>query len=140
MGTTDQMIKDILAELEKEEVSFTSGKDAGEKTIEQGAEKLLGRKMEKMSETVASECPQQFSLEIEKMVFSRNRNNHIYEVKFYQPLDSAKTILGRIKKFIKRVIRKLMAPIMNTVILEQNKFNASVTTSINLLTDNEVEM
>lgn len=140
MGTTDQMIKDILAELEKEEVSFTSGKDAGEKTIEQVAEKLLGRKMEKMSETVASECPQQFSLEIEKMVFSRNRNNHIYEVKFYQPLDSAKTILGRIKKFIKRVIRKLMAPIMNTVILEQNKFNASVTTSINLLTDNEVEI
>lgn len=139
MGTTDQMIKNVLMEMENEDVSFVSGKDAENKTIEQVAEKLLGRKLEKMEVPAVSKT-QSFSMELDDMIFSRNRNNHIYEIKFYQPLEPAKSIAGKIKKFAKRVIRKLMAPIMDAVILEQNKFNASVTTSINLLTDNEVKI
>ena len=139
MGTTDQMIKNVLMEMENEDVSFVSGKDAENKTIDQVSEKLLGRKLEKMEVPAVSKT-QSFSMELDDMIFSRNRNNHIYEIKFYQPLEPAKSIAGKIKKFAKRVIRKLMAPIMDAVILEQNKFNASVTTSINLLTDNEVKI
>lgn len=140
MGMTEHIVKNILTEVEKDGVSFESGKVYGENTVEQVAEKMLGRKLEKMPEPIAPDMPQPFWMETEDMVFSRNRNNHIYEIKFYQPLEPAKSIPGKIKRFMKRVIRKLMAPIMNAVIMEQNKFNASVTTSINLLTDNEMRI
>ena len=79
-------------------------------------------------------------LEIESMMNSRNRNNHIYQVDYEKPAESSTSVGGALKNWFKQKIRRIIAPVIAPLVLDQNTFNASVTTSINVLSDNECKI
>lgn len=79
-------------------------------------------------------------LEIENMMNSRNRNNHIYQVDYEKPAESSTSVGGALKNWFKQKIRRIIAPVIAPLVLDQNTFNASVTTSINVLSDNECKI
>jgi O-antigen chain-terminating methyltransferase len=80
------------------------------------------------------------SIQLDPMIESRNRNNHIYQVDYEKPAEASTSVVGAIKNRIKQKIRRIIAPVIAPLVLEQNTFNASVTTSINLLSDNQYKI
>lgn len=124
MSETEQKAKSILNELENNPSSYE-------------ASEITSRLDSSLWETVIAEKrdpdSRVESLELDTLIAVRNKNNYLYEVPLYPEKESG-NILARL---LKRIIRRLITPIIAPILLEQNKLNASVTTSINLLSDNE---
>ncbi|MBQ8814197.1 MAG: hypothetical protein IJZ85_06870 [Lachnospiraceae bacterium] len=135
IGTTEYVVKNVISDLKDKEVSFEAGERddyLGELTVDV----LLKRDTSGIAERIEVDLSGMDSLKIAEMIEARNRNNHIYEVKSCPPSGASGSFLGKVKNKIKLLIYKMVAPMLDEVILEQNKFNASVTGSINLIADN----
>lgn len=66
-------------------------------------------------------------------LFNNNSDlNHFYNVTYYNDLNTPNAL----KRFVKRLIRKLCAPIMRPIVDTQRTFNISVTRSINCILHN----
>lgn len=135
MSATVNIINSILAEIERDGVDYEAGRSKGKvnRLVEDG---MLGSSMEAVPDYKFNVNDPRFELELKDMMDSRDRNNWIYEVNLVHENENG----GRLKQLLRKIVRRVIAPILGPVILDQNKFNASVTTSINLLSDNECKI
>ena len=132
MAITNHLVKNILAEIEKEDVDFMVGKVCG--TVAQEIEdELLGSSMDDIPDYNPVAHNPSYHFYVDELIESRDTNNRIHHVEFYQPITSGNSL----KRILGKMIRRLIAPIMEVVVLEQNRFNASVAASVNMMCDND---
>lgn len=135
MAITNHLIKNILAEIEKEDVDFMAGKLCGE--VDQETEdKMLGTSMDDIPDYKPVEHGPQYRFYVEELIERRDASNRIHHVDFYQPIESGNVL----KRAFRKMVRRLIAPIMEVVVLEQNRFNAAVAASVTMMCDNDAVM
>ena len=133
MSATVNIINNILAEIEQDKADCEVKRSNVERPVE---ETILGTSMEMIPNYNFDVNDPRFQLEVKSMMESRDRNNWIYQINLEQKNETG----GKLKVILRKIVRRIIAPIMGPVILDQNKFNASVTSSINLLSDNECKI
>lgn len=135
MDDTRQTIDKILSEIEDSSI----GKNIyGKKSVKQVMEILLEKKIDMNEQMLDADVSKALGLDMEELKRWRDKNNQIYSVNTDHPLYSNRPVIGKLVVFIKRVVRKIIRPIIYSIVTEQNEFNASVTASINALYNNEV--
>ncbi len=136
MNDTRQTIDKILAELES-----TSNPVGAKKSMKQVMDILLNRNEEAVTEVpVASHVPtysQNQNFDMAELRRWQERNNQIYHMNTDYPLPAGRGLPGKIELFMKKLVRKMIRPILFFIVARQNEFNASVTASINALYNNE---
>ncbi len=138
MNDTRQTIDKILAELES-----TSNPVGAKKSMKQVMDILLNRKEEAATEAeapVVSHVPtysQNQNFDMAELRRWQERNNQIYHMNTDYPLPAGRGLPGKIELFMKKLVRKMIRPILFFIVARQNEFNASVTASINALYNNE---
>ena len=140
MLETRQSIERILNEIENGSAGL-----AKTGSIDDVMELLLGRRSEYSDIDEQTKQPQstpdsgnQNIFDMDELIKWRDRNNELYFVNYRQPLvTNKKGLLAHIVVFIKGVIRKIIMPVIAPIVLKQNEFNASVTSSVNALSNNE---
>lgn len=132
MSETNRLLEEILKELESCEVDFMAGKVSGDadKKME---EFLLGTSMDEIPDYKPESNEDKYYFYVDELIDRRNVSNQIHHVDFYQPMESGNFI----KRTIRKAVRRLIAPIMEIVVLEQNKFNASIAGAVNMMCDND---
>ena len=66
--------------------------------------------------------------------------NHLYNINYGHEIKSNRPVIGKIIVFVKRVIRKILSYLLTPIIEEQNRFNASVTQSLNEIHKNVISL
>ena len=138
MNDTRQTIDKILAELES-----TSNPVGAKKSMKQVMDILLNRKEETTAEAEApvtsntQTYSQNQNFDMAELRRWQERNNQIYHMNTDYPLPAGKGLPGKIELFMKKLVRKMIRPILFFIVARQNEFNASVTASINALYNNE---
>lgn len=140
MDNTKQTIETILAEIENASAANRAG---GAKSMNEVIGILLNKDAEEVgtvapapvSQPAPGNIPQFDMAELRRW---QERNNQIYHVGTDYPLGSNKPVIGKLDILIKKIVRKLMRPIIYPIISRQNEFNASVTSSVNALYNNEI--
>lgn len=79
-----------------------------------------------------------YYFDMDELVKWKNNNNNIYEITSYWVLRSNRKVIGKFITFGKKVVRKLLKWYIEPIVEQQNKFNGSVTASINALYNNEI--
>lgn len=59
--------------------------------------------------------------------------NHNWEVKAYRQFENNRGIVGKLRNFFKKIIRKTVKFYIEPIVTDQNRYNASTTRSMNLL-------
>jgi O-antigen chain-terminating methyltransferase len=133
--TTADKVRNILHEIES----------AGQKTASQVADILLnysGYEEQPKEYIRESENTSQgkdvFQFDMPELKKWKERNNSLYQVKYYRNIFSSRKALAGVVIFIKRAIRKVLRFLIEPVVQEQNEFNGSVTASVNALYNNAV--
>lgn len=138
MNTTEERLAYIRSEIEQDlddsEKCIQSEFDDNQVALSADHQTVSAKAYSSVSDESAT------VLEIEEMMNSRNRNNYIYQVDYEKPAESSTSVGGALKNWFKQKIRRLIAPVVAPLIMDQNTFNASVTTSINALSDNECKI
>ena len=81
---------------------------------------------------------QEYKLDIETLSSCTNNNNQLYYVNYYYPLRSNRRIIAKLLIFLRKIIRKIIKFLFDPILDRQNRFNGSVTASINALLNNEI--
>lgn len=138
MSTTEERLAYIRAEIERD---LDDSEESIQKEFNENQVALAANQQTASAKADAS-SPNDHAviLEIEEMMNSRNRNNYIYQVDYEKPAESSTSVGGALKNWFKQKVRRLIAPVVAPLVLDQNTFNASVTTSINVLSDNECKI
>ena len=135
MNTTEERLAYIRSEIERD---LDDSEESIQREYDDNQAALNADHQPASAESKASASDGNATvLEIEEMMNSRNRNNYIYQVDYEKPAESSTSVGGALKNWFKQKIRRLIAPVVAPLVLDQNTFNASVTTSINVLSDNE---
>ena len=135
MAITNHLIKNILAEIEKGDVDFMAGKLCGE--VDQEIEdKILGSSMDDIPDYKPVEHDPRYHFYVGELIERRDVGNRIHHVDFYQPIESGNVL----KRAFRKMVRRLIAPIMEVVVLEQNRFNAAVAAAVTMMCDNDTVM
>lgn len=79
-----------------------------------------------------------YYFDMDELVKWKNNNNNIYEITPYWVLRSSRKVIGKFITFGKKVVRKLLKWYIEPIVEQQNRFNGSVTASINALYNNEI--
>lgn len=137
MNSTKQTIEKIFSEIENQNADVGS---AGSKSMEQVVNILLNRKEEPQAQVVQmSQAPgAQYGFDMPELKRWKELNNQLYYVQTDHVIASDKRFIGKLDIFIKKVVRKLIRPIIYFIVKDQNDFNASVTSAINALYNNEI--
>lgn len=138
MSATEERLAYIRAEIERD---LDDSKECIEKELKENPiYPVSGQPAAADEFSSEASCDTSIALEIENMMNSRNRNNHIYQINYDKPAEASASVTGALKNRLKQKIRRLIAPVIAPLVLEQNTFNASVTNSINVLSDNECQI
>lgn len=137
MNSTKQTIEKIFSEIESRDLGVEN------KSMEQVLNILLNRKEESVMTQASQnqqvqEAVQQYSFDMAELKKWKELNNQLYFVQTDHVVASDKRFIGKLDIFIKKVVRKLIRPIIYFIVKDQNDFNASVTSSINALYNNEI--
>ena len=134
MNETRNRINKILSELDSS-VNLEGVDSKVKKSTGEIVKLLIGKNAYQESPTnkLVNTKANGFRFDMTELNTSRDTNNEVFELHYYHELGVDRRFLGKIIKFVKRVLRKCMFFLFHPIIEEQNRFNASVTSSINEL-------
>ena len=122
-------IDNILNEIEDDSNNILS--------TQQVINKLLDRNsVETQTSNISDDRMYKFDMD-ELSIWKQNNNNY-YNIKYYNNMVCNKPIIGKLIIFINKLFRKIFKFIGEPIIEQQNRFNGSVTASINALFNNEI--
>lgn len=140
MNNTSKKIDKIISEIE--DFNNNQVNVNGKKTISQVIDLLLNKSNTKDLQIEKQNTDQntlsQFKFDMDELSYWKDRNNQYYKIDYYRNIISYRKHFTKVIVFIKRIIRKMMRFLIEPILLEQNDFNASVTSSINALYNNAV--
>lgn len=99
---------------------------------------LVEQSLDDSEVRMAPSSSSDYSFDMEEVKRWKELNNGLYAVKHHNVLQSSSRIFGNIILAVKKVIRKLTKFYIIPIVEGQNRFNGSVTASINALYNNEV--
>lgn len=128
LGTKDK-VNDIVEELSKPvDINVVDGQCIANRILKR--EVLNATANHKDAATMAAINIPAIDPALQKAV---EQNNNIYEVHYYQELQSSVPIIGKIIILLKKIIRRVLFYLIQPVVDEQNAYNASVTRTLNIL-------
>ena len=142
MDKTTKKIEQIIREIEHKDVSINANSN-DKKTISQVVDILLNTKQDNASsqnnENVQNiDSNDLYNFDMNELSFWKEKNNQYYKVDYYRNIFSNKRFLSKPIVFIKKLIRKTLKFLEEPIVLDQNEFNSSVTSSINALYNNAI--
>lgn len=145
-STRDKVSK-ILNEIENSDENKSSI-DKKEKSIDEVIKIMLdnvdekSKKFDNPSNTIDNSSintiTKSYIFDMEELTKWKNNNNNIYTIMANWVFRSNRKIIGKFIIFGKRAVRKLLRWYIEPIVEQQNKFNGSITASINALYNNEI--
>lgn len=134
MNKTTKKIEKIIGEIEKDNSLIRNINE--KKSTSQVVNILLGQKRE---ENVDKEFDNgQFQFDLAELLYWKEKNNEYYRVEYYRGILTHRRFIGKTISLFKRLIRKMIRFLVEPIVKDQNEFNASITSSINALCNNEI--
>lgn len=134
MNKTAKKIEEIIGEIEKDG-SLTRNINE-KKSTSQVVNILLGQKNEEKLDKEFDKG--QFQFDLAELLYWKEKNNEYYRVEYYRGILTHRRFFGKTITLFKRVIRKMIRFLIEPIVKDQNEFNASITSSINALCNNEI--
>lgn len=120
MKTTEEKIKEIVFEINSEK-----------KTIQEIVDIMLNNDQ-------SASCVDGYTFDMQELERWKNKDNEYYEIHSHWSISSHRKFIGRFIVFFKKIVRKLLKWYIDPIVEQQNRFNGSVTASINALYNNDV--
>lgn len=131
MTNTKNKLNNILNEIE----------DTSNNTLstQQVMNKLLDRDLiETQPQILNTSDNDIYKFDMNELNIWKENNNNFYNIRYYNQMVCKKPIIGKLIIFINKIFRKIFKFIGEPIVEQQNRFNGSVTASINALSNNEI--
>lgn len=85
-----------------------------------------------------SNSKKEFYYDMDELRRWKERNNELFDIPYYRPIDTYTRKFGKILLFLKRIVRKACRSLVEPICIDATEFNGSVTASINALFNNSI--